>query len=88
VFIGYISHSVIPDIFNRESILIFLSQKPLVDCLTTYSVNSIFCGAVFRPGGRACCLARPEGRNLCCGGKGPKTIDALSGHIGEVGREP
>ena len=27
--------------------------------------------AGFRPGGRACCLARPEGRNLCCGAKGP-----------------
>ena len=44
--------------------------------------------AGFRPGHRACYLARPEGRNLCCGGKGPKTIDAPFGHIGWGGREP
>ena len=45
----------------------------------------------FRPGRRACCLARPEGRNLSfgsfrrakplCGAKGPKPIDATSGLI-------
>ena len=39
-----------------------------------------------RPGGRACCLARPKGRNHCCGGKGPKTIDAPPGLIEWDGR--
>jgi len=29
------------------------------------------------------CLARPKGRNLCCGAKGPKTIDVPSGLICE-----
>ena len=33
------------------------------------------------PGSRACCLMRPEGGNLCCGAKGPKTIDAPSSLI-------
>jgi len=30
--------------------------------------------AGFRPRRRACCLARPEGRNLCCGAKDPKPL--------------
>ena len=38
--------------------------------------------AGFCPGGRACCLARPEGRNLCCGAKGPKTTDTQASFIG------
>jgi hypothetical protein len=70
----------------REFILGFGRKKALTSerialVYPTLMFNVVFCVAGFRPGRRGCCLARPEGRNRCCGAKGPKTIDAPSGLI-------
>ena len=36
---------------------------------TNWKLFGFMIDAGFRPGSRACSLARPEGRNRCCGGK-------------------
>ena len=76
----------------RGSILGFATQKMLAVkrialVPPNHRVNRVFCVAGFRPGRRACCLARPSGRNLSfgssrkakplCGGKGPNNGRAL-----------
>lgn len=56
-------------------------------CVPKSRVNVMFGVVGFRLGSRACCLASPEGRKICCGGNGPKNSAAPSGLIQGDGRQ-